>query len=69
MILNPAVEFRAAKIRPLFASDPTAPQFTPIVTNIGLACHCGRWSWGALVQETAGFRMMAQTIGMAKIHG
>jgi hypothetical protein len=60
LILNPAVEFLAAPIRPLFASDPTAPQFTVLVTNIGLACHCGRWRWRVSAQGTAGFRLIAE---------
>ena len=53
--LNPAVESLAAQIRPLFASDPTAPQFTVMVTSIGLACHCGHRRWRVAAQGTAGF--------------
>ena len=36
MNLNPAVESLAAQIRPLFASDPTAPQFTVMLQALGL---------------------------------
>ena len=44
LILNPAVEFAPAQVRPLFASNPTAAQFTIMTEKAWLGCHC--WQIG-----------------------
>jgi len=40
--LNPAVEFALIQVRPLFAANPTAAQFTIMIEKAWLGCHCGQ---------------------------